>query len=72
MFVYMDCNATTPMDSRVAAVMQPWLGELFGNPSSRDHQWGWDAAEAVEDARSAIAECIHAHPNEIIFTTPTE
>jgi cysteine desulfurase len=69
MFVYLDCNATTPMDSRVAAVMQPWLGELFGNPSSRDHQWGWDAAEAVEDARSAIAECIHAHPNEIIFTS---
>lgn len=69
MAVYLDYNATTPLDPRVAAVMQPWLGELFGNPSSRDHRWGWDAAEAVEDARSTVADVIHAHTNEIIFTS---
>lgn len=69
MSVYLDCNATTPLDPRVAVVMRPWFAESFGNPSSRDHKWGWDAAEAVEDARSAVAEVIHAHTNEIIFTS---
>jgi cysteine desulfurase len=69
MFVYLDCNATTPLDPRVTVVMQPWLGESFGNPSSRNHKWGWDAAEAIEDARAAVAEVINADSNEIIFTS---
>jgi cysteine desulfurase len=49
--------------------MQPWLADRFGNPSSRDHVWGWDAADAVEDARSAVANQINAYSNEIIFTS---
>ena len=69
MAVYLDHNATTPLEPGVAAVMQPWFLDKFGNPSSRDHRWGWDAAEAVEDARASIAECIHADTNEIIFTS---
>lgn len=69
MAVYLDCNATTPLDLRVAAVMQPWFSESFGNPSSRDHHLGWDAAKAVEDARSAVADIIHAQMSEIIFNS---
>lgn len=46
MAVYLDYNATTPLDPNVANVMQPWLGESFGNASSRDHRWG-DAVEAA-------------------------
>lgn len=69
MAVYLDYNATTPLDPRVAVVMQPWFAETFGNPSSRDHHWGWDAAEAVEDARTLVADCIYAKTDEIIFTS---
>lgn len=69
MAVYLDYNSTTPVDSRVAAMMQPWLGEALGNPSSSDHRFGWDASEAVDDARSAVADAIHAHPNEITLTS---
>ncbi|MDO8333403.1 MAG: cysteine desulfurase family protein [Nitrosomonas sp.] len=69
MTVYLDCNATTPLDPRVAAVMKPWFCESFGNHSSRDHHLGWDAAEAVEDARCAVAEIIHAQTSEIIFNS---
>jgi cysteine desulfurase len=69
MAVYFDYNATTPIDPRVAEPMQPWLGESFGNPSSRDHRWGWVAAEASEDARAAVAEVINAQTNEITLTS---
>ncbi len=69
MAVYLDYNATTPLEANVVAVMQPWFLEKFGNPSSRDHHWGWDAAEAVEDARTLVAKCIHADTNEVIFTS---
>lgn len=69
MAVYLDYNATTPLDPNVANVMQPWLGESFGNASSRNHRWGWDAAEVVEDARSLVAEAIHAQVNDIVFTS---
>lgn len=69
MATYLDYNATTPCDSRVYATMQPWLAEQFGNASSRDHVWGWDAAEAVEDARNEVADLINAATMEIIFTS---
>jgi cysteine desulfurase len=49
----MDYGATTPVDPRVVDAMIPWLREHFGNPSSRSHAWGWEAEEAVEDARAA-------------------
>lgn len=67
--IYLDHNATTPLDPRVLEAMLPWLRDRFGNASSRDHAYGWDAAEAVEDARAQVAESIGAKPNEIIFTS---
>ncbi len=66
--VYLDYNATTPVDSRVLQVANVWQTDKFGNASSRDHRWGWDASEAVEDARQLIAEVINASPIEITFT----
>jgi cysteine desulfurase len=66
--MYLDHNATTPLDPRVLETMLPWLRHRFGNASSREHAYGWDAAEAVEEARAQVAESINAKPNEIVFT----
>ncbi|MDQ3650103.1 MAG: aminotransferase class V-fold PLP-dependent enzyme, partial [Acidobacteriota bacterium] len=65
----MDYNATTPVDERVLAKMAPYFTTLFGNPSSRDHSFGWDAAAAVDEARYHVANLINAKPSEIIFTS---
>ena len=67
--IYMDYHATTPVDPRVLAAMVPYLTERFGNPSSRSHSFGWQAAEAVEGARGHVARLIGAHPKEIYFTS---
>lgn len=67
--IYLDYNATTPMDPRVLEAMLPYLRDKWGNASSRDHAYGWDARDAVEDARFQVAELIHAKPNEIVFTS---
>ncbi|MGB6241013.1 MAG: IscS subfamily cysteine desulfurase [Castellaniella sp.] len=67
--IYLDYSATTPVDERVAQAMLPWLTERFGNPASRSHAWGWDAEEAVEQARARVAGLIHADPREIIWTS---
>jgi cysteine desulfurase len=67
--VYLDYNATTPLDRGVFDKMQVYYSEIYGNASSRDHGFGWDAAEAVEEARSNVAELIHANANEIVFTS---
>ncbi|MFT0532519.1 IscS subfamily cysteine desulfurase [Castellaniella hirudinis] len=67
--VYLDYSATTPVDDRVVRAMVPWLGQRFGNPASRSHAWGWDAEEAVEQARAQVAGLIHADPREIIWTS---
>lgn len=67
--IYMDYHATTPVDPRVLEAMIPYFGELFGNPSSRNHPFGWQAAEAVEEARKKVATLIGAKPQEIIFTS---
>jgi cysteine desulfurase len=67
--IYLDHNATTPLDPRVLEAMLPWLRGKWGNASSRDHAYGWDAAEAVEDARAQVAESIGAKHNEIVFTS---
>jgi cysteine desulfurase len=67
--IYMDYGATTPVDPRVVDAMVPWLREHFGNPASRSHAWGWEAEEAVEKARTQVAELIGADPREIVWTS---
>ena len=67
--VYLDYAATTPVDKRVAEKMIPYLTELFGNPASNSHSFGWVAEEAVETARANIAALIQADSKEIVFTS---
>lgn len=67
--VYMDYQATTPLDRRVLDAMIPYLTETFGNPHSTSHVFGWEAAEAVERAREQVAGLIGAAPDDIIFTS---
>lgn len=67
--VYMDSNATTPVDHRVLEAMMPYFTEHFGNAASKTHSFGWKAEEAVETARGKVAALINAQPSEIIFTS---
>lgn len=67
--IYFDYAATTPIDSRVAEKMIPYLCEHFGNPASTGHAFGWVAEEAVENARAEIAHLLNAEAKEIIFTS---
>ena len=67
--VYLDNAATTRVDPRVAEKMIPFLSEIYGNPASSSHSFGWVAEEAVENARAQIADLLHADSKEIIFTS---
>jgi cysteine desulfurase len=67
--VYMDHHATTPVDTRVIEAMLPYFNEQFGNAASIDHEYGAEAARAVEEARAQVARLIKARPDEIIFTS---
>ncbi|MCK2125873.1 IscS subfamily cysteine desulfurase [Thauera aromatica] len=67
--IYLDYSATTPVDPRVAQKMIPWLTEHFGNPASRSHAFGWEAEQAVEEARAQVAALVNADAKEIIWTS---
>ncbi|KAH8808048.1 cysteine desulfuras-like protein [Xylogone sp. PMI_703] len=67
--IYLDMQATTPLDPRVLDAMLPFYTGLYGNPHSRTHAYGWETDKAVEDARSHVASLIGADPKEIVFTS---
>ncbi|QZA80589.1 IscS subfamily cysteine desulfurase [Deefgea piscis] len=67
--IYLDYSATTPVDPRVAAKMIPYLTEMFGNPASRSHPFGWEAEAAVEEAREQVAALVNCDPKEIVWTS---
>ncbi len=66
---YFDYHATTPVDPRVLDAMLPYFTQRFGNAASRNHAFGWEAAEAVDTARGQVAALINARPADVVFTS---
>src|SRR6201746_679050 len=67
--IYMNYSLTRPVDPRVVDKMIPYLREQFGNPASRSHPYGWNAEQAVENARAEVAKLVNCDPREIIWTS---
>jgi len=67
--IYLDYSATTPVDTRVAQKMIPWLTDHFGNAASRSHAYGWEAEKAVEEARAHVAALVNCDSKEIVWTS---
>jgi cysteine desulfurase len=67
--IFLDYNATTPVDAKVLGAMLPWFSEEFGNSSSKRHSYGWAADEAVEKAREQVAALVSARPEDVTFTS---
>ncbi|KVI08907.1 Aminotransferase, class V/Cysteine desulfurase [Cynara cardunculus var. scolymus] len=67
--LYLDMQATSPVDPRVLDAMLPYFVSRYGNPHSRTHLYGWESDEAVEVARAQVANLINASPKEIVFTS---
>ena len=67
--IYLDMQATTPMDPRVLDKMLPLFTEQYGNPHSRTHAYGWEAESAVDEARQHVASLIGAGEKDIVFTS---
>ncbi|EKC98329.1 cysteine desulfhydrase [Trichosporon asahii var. asahii CBS 8904] len=67
--IYLDMQATTPMDPRVLDKMMPLFTEMYGNPHSRTHAYGWEAEGLVEEAREHVANLIGAGPKDVVFTS---
>ncbi|MBU3729228.1 MAG: aminotransferase class V-fold PLP-dependent enzyme, partial [Phycisphaerales bacterium] len=67
--IYLDNAATTRCDPRVVEAMLPYFTEMYGNSGSRNHRFGWDAEEGIEQAREHAAKLIGAQPKEIVFTS---
>jgi selenocysteine lyase/cysteine desulfurase len=67
--IYMDYQATTPVDIRVLDAMMPFLTCMYGNPHSRTHSYGWEAEHYVEKARQSVSSLLNCEPKEVIFTS---
>ena len=67
--VYLDNHATTRTDPRVLQAMWPWFAESYGNAASLGHRFGWEAANALDEAREQVARLIGAEPREVVFTS---
>lgn len=67
--IYLDYHATTPTDPRVVDAMLPWFTERFGNPHSADHAYGWEADDAVSEARGQVASLIGGRAKDVVFTS---
>ena len=67
--VYMDCNATTPLDPRVREIVLRYMDDEFGNAGSRTHEYGTYAKQAIQKARNQVADVVDAEPHEVIFTS---